>query len=64
MWWVILVMGSMTHPRCMRRMRVIWSSTSGELMTTVWTAMADELRQRYGVTSNERPIAAAGERLE
>jgi hypothetical protein len=33
-------------------------------MTTVWTAMADELRQRYGVTSNERPIAAAGERLE
>ena len=36
----------------------------GELMTTVWTAMADALRERYGVTSNERPIAAAGERLE
>ena len=36
----------------------------GELMTTVWTAMADELRERYGVTSNERPIAAAGERQE
>ena len=36
----------------------------GELMTSVWTAMADALRERYGVTSNERPIAAAGERLE
>ena len=36
----------------------------GELMTTVWTAMADALREMYGVTSNERPIAAAGERLE
>lgn len=36
----------------------------GELMTTVWTAMADTLRELYGVTSNERPIAAAGERLE
>lgn len=36
----------------------------GELMTTVWTRMADELRERYGAISNERPIAAAGERLE
>ena len=36
----------------------------GELMTTVWTAMADTLRELYGATSNERPIAAAGERLE
>lgn len=36
----------------------------GELMTTVWTTMADTLRELYGVTSNERPIAAAGERLE
>ena len=36
----------------------------GELMTSVWTAMADALREMYGVTSNERPIAAAGERLE
>lgn len=36
----------------------------GELMTAVWTAMADGLREMYAVTSNERPIAAAGERLE
>ena len=36
----------------------------GELMTTVWTRMATELRDRYGVTTNEPSIAGAGERKE
>jgi len=36
----------------------------GELMTTVWTRMAAELRDRYGVTTNEPSIASAGERKE
>ena len=36
----------------------------GELMTTVWTRMASELRDRYGVTTDERSIAATGERQE
>jgi len=36
----------------------------GELMTTVWTRMATELRDRYGVTTDERSIAATGERQE
>jgi 1-acyl-sn-glycerol-3-phosphate acyltransferase len=36
----------------------------GELMTAVWSVMADELHRLYGVTSAERPIAAAGERQE
>jgi 1-acyl-sn-glycerol-3-phosphate acyltransferase len=36
----------------------------GELMTTVWTRMADALRETYGVETAERSIAAAGERLE
>jgi 1-acyl-sn-glycerol-3-phosphate acyltransferase len=36
----------------------------GELMTTVWTRMATELHDRYGVTTNESSIALAGERKE
>jgi len=36
----------------------------GELMTTVWKRMASELRDRYGVTTDERSIAATGERQE
>jgi 1-acyl-sn-glycerol-3-phosphate acyltransferase len=36
----------------------------GELMTTVWSRMAAELRDRYGVTTDEPSIAAAGERKE
>jgi 1-acyl-sn-glycerol-3-phosphate acyltransferase len=36
----------------------------GELVTAVWTRMADTLRETYGVETGERSIAAAGERLE
>jgi 1-acyl-sn-glycerol-3-phosphate acyltransferase len=36
----------------------------GDLVTTVWTRMADALRETYGVVTGERSIAAAGERLE
>lgn len=36
----------------------------GELMTAVWTRMAAELRDRYGVTTDEASIAVAGERKE
>jgi 1-acyl-sn-glycerol-3-phosphate acyltransferase len=36
----------------------------GELMTTVWSRMAAELRERYGVTTSESSIAAAGVRKE
>lgn len=35
-----------------------------ELMTSVWSVMADALRRLYGATSSERSIAAAGERQE
>ncbi len=35
-----------------------------ELTTSVWSVMADALRRLYGVSSNERAIAAAGERQE
>jgi hypothetical protein len=33
-------------------------------MTTVWTRMATELRDRYGETTDERSSAATGERQE
>lgn len=36
----------------------------GELMTAVWSRMATELRDRYGVTTSEASIAGVGERTE
>jgi 1-acyl-sn-glycerol-3-phosphate acyltransferase len=36
----------------------------GELMNVVWHRMADAMSTMYGVGTNERPIAATGERLE
>jgi len=33
-----------------------------ELMTLVWTRMANEMRERYGVGTDEYPIAEVGER--
>ncbi|HEY6828410.1 MAG TPA: lysophospholipid acyltransferase family protein [Gemmatimonadaceae bacterium] len=36
----------------------------GEIMTAVWSRMAAELRERYGVTTSETSIAAAGVRKE
>ena len=36
----------------------------GQLMTAVWSRMAAELRDRYGVTTREASIAEPGERKE
>lgn len=35
-----------------------------ELMTAVWTRMADEMQRLYGIGTSEPSIAAAGERVE
>ncbi len=36
----------------------------GDVMTAVWSRMAGELRERYGITTTESSIAAAGVRKE